>query len=141
MCGDLPGRRVWVALDMKIEPTSRPVDGHLPARVLSPQLRVAIDWVDVEFANLRAGFRWSADQQDLETATAIAAHSATFCYHLQRSEPIGWAEEVLPAAIEADLAYLPRLYYGASTCMFTGRPEEAVAYLERAIELEAIPFS
>ena len=104
---------------------------------LSPQLRVAIDWVDVEFANLRAGFRWSADQQDLETATAIAAHSATFCYHLQRSEPIGWAEEVLPAAIEADLAYLPRLYYGASTCMFTGRPEEAVAYLERAIELEA----
>lgn len=30
MCGDLPGRRCWIALDMKIEPTSRPVDGHHP---------------------------------------------------------------------------------------------------------------
>lgn len=35
MCNDLPGRRCWVALDMKIEPTSRPVDGHLSARALS----------------------------------------------------------------------------------------------------------
>ncbi len=25
--------------------------------------RVALDWVDVEFANLRAGFRWAADQR------------------------------------------------------------------------------
>src|SRR5262245_48302417 len=26
-----------------------------------PGQRVALDWVDVEFANLRAGFRWAAD--------------------------------------------------------------------------------
>ena len=38
MGGDLPGRRVWVALDMKIEPTSRPVDGHLsPPTRASPK--------------------------------------------------------------------------------------------------------
>ena len=34
-----------------------------------PRQRVALDWVDVEFANLRAGFRWAADQHDLDTAT------------------------------------------------------------------------
>ena len=38
-----------------------------------PGYRGAIDWVDVEFANLRAGFRWATDQRDLVTATAIAA--------------------------------------------------------------------
>ena len=41
-----------------------------------PGQRVALDWVDVEFANLRAGFRWAADQDDLATAAAIAAHTA-----------------------------------------------------------------
>ena len=30
-----------------------------------PRQRVAVDWVDVELANLRAGFRWAADQGDL----------------------------------------------------------------------------
>ena len=40
-----------------------------------PGYRDAVDWVDVEFANLRAGFRWAADHADLVTATAIAAHT------------------------------------------------------------------
>ena len=30
-----------------------------------PRQRVAVDWVDAELANLRAGFRWAADQGDL----------------------------------------------------------------------------
>ena len=38
-----------------------------------PGYRRAIDWLDAEFANLRAGFRWATDQGDLVTATAIAA--------------------------------------------------------------------
>jgi predicted ATPase len=29
---------------------------------------VAVDWMEVEFANLRAGFRWATDQNDLATA-------------------------------------------------------------------------
>ena len=33
-----------------------------------PGQGVAVDGVDVEFANLRAGFRWAADQDDLATA-------------------------------------------------------------------------
>ncbi|MFN0027213.1 MAG: hypothetical protein ACKV2O_08530 [Acidimicrobiales bacterium] len=30
--------------------------------------RAALDWFDFEFANLRAGFRWAAEQSDLATA-------------------------------------------------------------------------
>jgi len=35
MCETSPVVGVWVALGMKTEPTHQPVDGHLPARVLS----------------------------------------------------------------------------------------------------------
>ena len=51
--------------------------------------------MDAEFANLRAGFRWAADQGDLATAAAIAAHTALLAWALQRFEPVGWAEEIL----------------------------------------------
>ena len=43
-----------------------------------PGQRTAIDWVDAEFANLRAGFRWAADQGDLRVAAVIAAHAASW---------------------------------------------------------------
>jgi hypothetical protein len=99
--------------------------------------RVALDWVDVELANLRAGFRWAADQDDLATAAAIAAHTAMLAWPLERYEPAGWAEEILPAARAAELAHLPRLYTAASLCAFTGRPEAAVGYAQAAVALEA----
>ena len=105
----------------------------------SPRMRVAVDWVDVEFANLRAGIGWATGRQDVESATAIAAHTTAFCFSLQRFEPVGWAEEVLSAAIEADHAYLPRLYFAASFCSFAGRADEAVAYGDIAVELEKDP--
>lgn len=35
----------------------------------------ATDWVEAEFDNLRAGFRWATDPADLTTATSIAAHT------------------------------------------------------------------
>ena len=95
-----------------------------------PRQRVAVDWVDVEFANLRAGFRWAADQGDLATAAAIAAHTTLLTFALQRFEPIGWAEEILEAAAAADLPQLPRLYTAASLCSFTGRAEAAVGYAQ-----------
>ena len=60
-----------------------------------PGQRVALDWVDVEFANLRAGFRWAADRHDLVTATAIAAHTTLLGQVLMRYESVGWAEEIL----------------------------------------------
>ena len=72
-----------------------------------PRQRVAVDWVDVEFANLRAGFRWAADHGDLVTAAAIAAHTTMLGYALQRFEPVGWADEILDAATAADLPSTP----------------------------------
>jgi tetratricopeptide (TPR) repeat protein len=98
---------------------------------------VALDWVDVELANLRAGFRWAADQDDLATAAAIAAHTAMLGQTLLRYEPAGWAEEILEAARAAELAYLPRLYAAASFCVYTGRPEAAVKYAQSAVALGA----
>jgi hypothetical protein len=101
-----------------------------------PGQPVAVDWVDVEFANLRAAFRWAADQHDLATAAAIAAHTAMLALPLQRFEPAGWAEEILEAAKAAGLTQLPRLYTAASLCLFTGRPEAAVGYAEAALAME-----
>ena len=64
-----------------------------------PHQRTAVEWVDTEFTNLRSGFRWATDQHDLDTATAIAAHTTLIGTHiLQRYEPVGWAEELVPVA-------------------------------------------
>ena len=104
-----------------------------------PRQRDALDWVDAEIANLRAGFRWASDQGDLPTAAAIAAHAAMLGFASQRFEPVSWAQEVLPAAISTRLALLPRLYTAASFCMFAGRPEAGVSYAQNAIELESDP--
>jgi predicted ATPase len=102
-----------------------------------PRFRLAFDWVDTELANLRAGFRWAVDRDDLVTAVAIAAHTAMVAFTRQRFEPVGWAEELLEAAIEADVAQLPRLYTAASVCAYTGRPDIAVGYAQTAIALES----
>ena len=99
-----------------------------------PGQRVALDWVDVEFANLRTGFRWAADRGDHATATAIAAHTAMLAFTLRRYEPVGWAEELLDAG--ADVHQLPRLYTAASLCEFTGQPTRALEYAQHALRLE-----
>jgi len=104
-----------------------------------PRQRVALDWVDAEFANLRAGFRWAADQADPSTAAAIAAHTTLMAMPLARFEPAGWCEEILEAATTADLAQLPRVLTGASLCSFTGRAEAGVAYAEAAAASGADP--
>jgi hypothetical protein len=98
-----------------------------------------LDWMDIEFANLRAGFRWAADQDDLATAAAIAAHTAMLGHTLQRFEPAGWAEEILEAARAAELAQLPRLHTAASLCAFTGRAEAAIGYAQAAGAMETDP--
>jgi predicted ATPase len=104
-----------------------------------PGQPATLDWVDREFANLRAGFRWATDQADLDTAVAIAAHTAMLAFSLVRYEPIGWAEELLDAAIAADVAQLPRLYTAASGCAFMGRPEIAVGYAQAATAMQTDP--
>ncbi len=101
-----------------------------------PRQREALDWTDVEFANLRAAFRWSVDRSDLDRAALIAAHTAIMIWPLQRFEPVAWAEEILDGATEADLPQLPRLLVAASLCLYLGRPDDGVGYAERAHRLE-----
>ncbi len=104
-----------------------------------PGWRDAVDWVETELDNLRAGFRWSAEQGDLEVATDIAAHAALMGFSVQLFEPIAWAEELLEAATAADVRRLPRLYTAAGVACFAGRAEAARANAHRATELEADP--
>lgn len=104
-----------------------------------PGYDVAVDWVDVELANLRTGFRWAADRHDIDTAAAIAAHAAMLADSLQRYEPALWAEELLPAAIAADLRSLPRLYIAAKLSMVTRPVDEVIPYAQAAVTLEMDP--
>ena len=104
-----------------------------------PRQGVALDWVDAEFANLRAGFRWAADHRDLVTATAIAGHTPMLAWPLMRYEAAGWAEELLDAAVTADSARLPRLYLASGLCLYTGRTEACIAFAQTARALEASP--
>ena len=101
-----------------------------------PLQRDALDWVDCEFDNLRAGFRWAADREDVTVAAAIAAHATMLAFGLQRYEPIDWAEELLPTATAADISQLPRLYAAASHCSYTYRPRDGFDYACRELALE-----
>jgi DNA-binding CsgD family transcriptional regulator len=102
-----------------------------------PGWRDAVDWVEAEIGNLRAGYRWSAGRGDLEVATDIAAHSALMGFSVQLFETLAWAEELLEPAAGADVRRLPRLYTAAGYACFAGRAEAARVNAHRATELEA----
>ena len=104
-----------------------------------PGWRKAVDWVEIELANLRAAFRWSADRGNADVATDIAAHAALMGFSVELFETIGWAESFLVAATEADVLHLPRLYTAAGYACFVGRAAAAAANAHRATELEAVP--
>ena len=91
--------------------------------------------MDAELANLRAAFRWATDRSDLVTAAAIAAHTAAMALWLLVLEPIGWAEELLPAATTTDIAQLPRLYTAAGLAGYVGRPEAGAEHARTALRL------
>ena len=80
-----------------------------------PGWRDAVDWVEAELGNLRAGFRWSAGRGEMEVATDIAAHAALMGFSVQLFETLAWAEELLEPAAAADVRRLPRLYTAAGT--------------------------
>ena len=104
-----------------------------------PEWRKAVDWVEIELANLRAAFRWSADRGNAEVATDIAAHAALMGFSVELFETISWAEAFLGPATEADVLHLPRLYTAAGYACFVGRAGAAVANAHRATELEVQP--
>ena len=102
-----------------------------------PGWREAVDWVELELSNLRAGLRWSSERGRLVVATDIAAHAALMGFSVQLFETLAWAEELLDAASKADVPRLPRLYTAAGYACFVGRPDAARQNAHRATELAA----
>jgi predicted ATPase len=115
------------------------------ARWDGPRQPETLVWVDAEFANLRAAFQWASGRNDLVTATAVAAHTAMLAFGLERYvEPVGWAEQLLPAATDAAIPQLPRLCIAASHCSYIFRSDDGIRYAEQAVALEQdaryVPF-
>lgn len=102
-----------------------------------PGWRDAVDWVELELDNLRAGFKWGVESGQVEVATDIVAHAALIGFSVQLFETVAWAEELLDAATLADVPRLPRLYAAAGYACFAGRPDAARRNAHRATELEA----
>ncbi|MDT5014546.1 MAG: hypothetical protein QOD39_706 [Mycobacterium sp.] len=98
----------------------------------SPRQREAYEWFVTELANLRAAFRWAADQGDLDSAAAIATYSVFLGMLVENHEPIAWAEEVVEPAGVAGHRRLATLCVMASGCYITGRIEESVRYSQAA---------
>jgi predicted ATPase/class 3 adenylate cyclase/DNA-binding CsgD family transcriptional regulator len=101
--------------------------------------REAVDWVEGEFSNLRAAFRWSAARGNIDTAVDVAAHAAMIGVSGDLFEPVGWVEEIVDAATVADVRRLPRLLTAGGYNCFTGRPEVGVAHAQAAQRLESNP--
>ncbi len=98
----------------------------------SPRQREAYDWFTIELANLRAAFRWAADQGDLDTAAIIATYAPFLGVLVHNYEPIAWAEELIQPACAVDHPRLAFLYVMASACWMAGRIEEDVGYADAA---------
>jgi hypothetical protein len=105
-----------------------------------PDQKQAYDWLDRELANLRAAFQWAAHQSDLDTAATIAVFTSLLSdISGSSAEPATWAEQLLPAAIQARHRLLLALYQAASGCAWYGRPAEGVAYAVTAVTLYGDP--
>jgi len=94
----------------------------------SPCQREAYAWLLAELANLRNAFRCSADQEDLDSAAAIAAQAGFLGALIEKYEPITWAEELIDPARAVDHPRLVSLYAIASLCYQVGRVDDALRY-------------
>ncbi len=93
-----------------------------------PRQRDAYDWFGTESANLRAAFRWAADERDLDAAAAIAALSGLLGVLLENLEPVAWAEELFESAQAVDHPRLVDVCAIATLCYMLGRIDDALAY-------------
>jgi predicted ATPase len=111
----------------------------------SPRQREAYGWFATELANLRAAFRWAADQNDLDVAASIATYAACLGLLVESYEPTTWAEELIEAARAVGHRRLATLYVMASQCYNTGHVDDAIRFADagqRAIESGSgeVPF-
>ncbi len=108
----------------------------------SPRQRDAYDWFSTELSNLRTAFRWASDESQLDLAITIAALVAFMGLAIENLEPLGWAEELIPAAREAGHPRLASLLAMAAQCWMLGRRSDAVQFATAALsELHANPVA
>ena len=100
-----------------------------------PRQRETYTWFTTEFANLRAAFRWSADNGDLDSAATLATHATALGVWLEQYEPVAWAEELIEPARAVNHRRLLQLYVLAAQCYAAGRTDDAFGYLEASQEL------
>jgi predicted ATPase len=94
----------------------------------SPRQRESYEWFTVELANLRGAFRWAADNDELDTAVAVANFAAFLGIWLEQYEPVGWAEELIDRARAVAHRRLPQLYVMSAMCYATGRIDDSLGY-------------
>jgi predicted ATPase len=99
----------------------------------SPRQGEAYTWFAGELTNLRAAFRWAADNADLDTAATIAVYATFLGGWVQQNEPFGWAEELIGAAKAVGHRRLAQLYVVAGECNRVGRYSDFFAYSDAAL--------
>jgi predicted ATPase len=105
------------------------------ARWDGPRQRETYAWFTTEFANLRAAFRWSAANGDLDSAATLATHATSLGVWLEQYEPVAWAEELIEPARAVNHRRLLQLYVLAAQCYAAGRADDAFGYLEASQQL------
>lgn len=107
-------------------------EGDVFATWDSPRQGETYAWLTRELANLRAAFRWAADDGDLDIAAPIAIYSSLLGFYVPQYEPFTWAEELLEPAKAAEHRSLAKLYVAASLCHAAGRTTDFLRYSEAA---------
>jgi predicted ATPase/class 3 adenylate cyclase len=115
------------------------VASDMLARWDGPRQRETYTWFTTEFANLRAAFRWAADNGDLDSAATLATHATCLGVWLEQYEPVAWAEELIEPARAISHRRLLQLYVVAAQCYAAGRADDAFDYLETSQQLTGNP--
>jgi predicted ATPase/class 3 adenylate cyclase len=103
---------------------------------LSPHEALAYRFVDDEIANLRAAFRWAADNGRADPAILIAACAHELARMRLRTETFGWPGEVVDLARQLEHRKLPQLLSMASDSAWAmGHLDEAKRYARESIAL------
>jgi predicted ATPase len=99
----------------------------------SRRQRESYDWFTLELANLRAAFRWAADHEDLDCASAIAVCASILGSFVEQFEPGAWAEEIIEPARGLQHPRLAQLYAMAARCFAASRFEHGTRYAEATL--------
>jgi predicted ATPase len=107
---------------------------------LSPHQAEAYPWLESDMDNLRAAFRWAADNGRVDPAVRIASNIGDMARFILREEPADWAAEMVDAA---RAARHPRLIvlltWAASSAWGFQRFEAAKRFGHEAVELLGDP--